>query len=317
MFSIRADHREDHGAKVLTILKAIEYPVVPSDMYEILAEMLTVGDYVIEAGEWVMIVERKTWSDLAASLKDGRLKENHPKMLEAQGAIGSGCQVVYLIEGERPPDDTRVDGILIDSLVSKLDHLSMTDHCQIEYTNGAIGTAKRLLTFGKHMCTMKKSPRAAPMGATVGGSEEERKSVDVGALVKKSHEISTTKARMNILCAVPKVGPKTAKKLLELKPLATLLGGEPLAETKGISKVIIENLVAASNSPSATINMLVKINGISATTAEAIAGTFVMSQLVGTEAAAIAAIVRPKTKKKMKVGKALAARIVKLLGPDE
>ena len=65
---------------------------------------ITTGDYTVLIHPpgmtkpiIAMIIERKTWKDLSASLTDGRSKGQHAEMLKMQEKIG--CKLGYLIEG--------------------------------------------------------------------------------------------------------------------------------------------------------------------------------------------------------------------------
>ena len=66
---------------------------------------VTTGDYNIllhpegvNAPIVALIIERKSWKDLAASIKDGRLKGQHENMQEV--AEKHGCRYMYIIEGK-------------------------------------------------------------------------------------------------------------------------------------------------------------------------------------------------------------------------
>lgn len=91
-------------------------------------DTITVGDYVIMAqapGQRtfipVVVIERKTWKDLAASIKDSRSKTQHARMVELQQK--THCQCMYLIEGLfKHNDEHLVQGMFYRSLHSKIRH---------------------------------------------------------------------------------------------------------------------------------------------------------------------------------------------------
>jgi ERCC4-type nuclease len=61
-------------------------------------ERISVADFqVFRGGQLVMIIERKTWKDLAASITDGRIGNN--KKLDITAEKHPGCKIMYLIEG--------------------------------------------------------------------------------------------------------------------------------------------------------------------------------------------------------------------------
>ena len=89
-------------------------------------ERITVGDYAfVYRGKVIMVVERKSLSDLAASIKDGRM-ENNEKLLSAQKK--HGCQILYIIEGPAYPHSDKTFGrIPYKCLQGKLDSLLFQD----------------------------------------------------------------------------------------------------------------------------------------------------------------------------------------------
>jgi ERCC4-type nuclease len=63
-------------------------------------ERLDVGDVLLRANGATLIIERKTFSDLAASLADGRSQEQRARQLAAVGQDSTGkTQLLYMIEG--------------------------------------------------------------------------------------------------------------------------------------------------------------------------------------------------------------------------
>lgn len=59
-------------------------------------KQLSLGDAMVSTGTKTILVERKTVADLAASIADGRYREQRARLLDAQG---SGCTAMYIIEG--------------------------------------------------------------------------------------------------------------------------------------------------------------------------------------------------------------------------
>ena len=60
-------------------------------------KQLELGDIVIENGIKSLLIERKTWSDLKSSLKDGRFREQRSRMMTQ--LEGKSTKICYLIEG--------------------------------------------------------------------------------------------------------------------------------------------------------------------------------------------------------------------------
>lgn len=90
---------------------------------------LTIGDYCIlikdqteETKSLVaMVIERKTWKDLSASIKDERIKHQTDNLLEIQKK--KGCLILFLIEGSLMyKDDFHISNIPFKNLHAKVRH---------------------------------------------------------------------------------------------------------------------------------------------------------------------------------------------------
>jgi ERCC4-type nuclease len=259
-FTLRADLREIRSGIINTIneLRA-DNVIVPADKYEFIEEVLTVGDYVIECGNYVLIIERKAIADLAASIVDRRIYENHKKLIEAAATdCGLQFRVMYLIEGKQFKPEMapyKVAGIPVANLRAKIDHLMMEDGCQIEWTTNTKHTAMRIVELGKNMMTLKQPE-------VIGGNEEEK--VDVGAIVKKTFTKSIAEIQFEMMTSIPGVGPKTAKILLNEHPFGRIIFDAEIQFNK-ISKKAYAELkeLRAGNRNVAVRSMLTKIKGIS------------------------------------------------------
>lgn len=113
-----------------------------------------VGDYAITyKGHILMIIERKTWADLAASFRDGR-KENVNKLIELRNR--TKCTIVYLIEGPASPPLAQLYGrIPVRALRAHLDHLSIRDNIHVVYSKDAEYTALRLFELAANYLSLK------------------------------------------------------------------------------------------------------------------------------------------------------------------
>ena len=74
--------------------------------HEIKCERLPLGDLILHdpnlgQGRDIVIFERKTLNDLAASIRDGRYKEQSFRLIETAAATGFNTHhIVYIIEGD-------------------------------------------------------------------------------------------------------------------------------------------------------------------------------------------------------------------------
>jgi len=112
--------------------------------YEV--QQIEIGDYVILRGNTVLaVVERKSFDDFAASLKDER-HGNKAKLLAYRKA--TGCRVLYLIEGpEYPAPDRLFGGIPYKNIESSIFHMIIRDQIAIIRAKNTIETARLLVRF--------------------------------------------------------------------------------------------------------------------------------------------------------------------------
>ena len=152
MFHIIVDDRER------AIFPYLEQPAKASQIsYEI--RRINVGDYAICCDKQIkMIIERKTWEDLAASFRDGR-KANVAKLISARQE--TGCILTYLIEGPACPRPNALFGrIPINNLRAHLDHLALRDNIHIIYSSDLAYSGMRLFELAKNMRSL--TPRTEP-----------------------------------------------------------------------------------------------------------------------------------------------------------
>ena len=123
---------------------------------------INIGDYVITRdGEIIAVIERKTWRDLAASMRDGR-KENMQKMIDLRASANAQGQgpitLYYFIEGNPCPNpDALVSRIPYKHLISHLDHAAARDNIHTVYVKTAEAMAQRLFAMARNFGTMRDS----------------------------------------------------------------------------------------------------------------------------------------------------------------
>lgn len=163
---------------------------------------LTTGDYLILAGETpLFIIERKTWADLASSIKDGRI-QNVDKLKAYRDQ--TGAKLAYLIEGSVLTSSDSVDNISYRAMRSHLDHLMYRDNVFELRSTNPVDSACRLIEFARNLATLK--PETA---STCGSSAL--------ALAKKPQVVDEEKDRYNMWAVVPTIGDKTIQILLKNK----------------------------------------------------------------------------------------------------
>lgn len=92
---------------------------------------LDLGDFVIreEGGEIIFVIERKTWKDLAESIKDGRYHNQKKRLLETYDV----SKIIYIFEGawNYGPDNTFISGIGKSALISCAINTALRDGIRI------------------------------------------------------------------------------------------------------------------------------------------------------------------------------------------
>ena len=106
-------------------------------------ERLTVGDYaIVFDGKLLATIERKTWKDYGASIKDGRTA-NLAKLLDIRRT--TGCDVYYIIEGKAfPHPNEDFAGIPYKNIASSIRNLQVRHGVHILRTPDEIGTVREL-----------------------------------------------------------------------------------------------------------------------------------------------------------------------------
>jgi len=327
MFSLRCDYREDRGGRVITLLKNLrtQESIVASNKYELRDEVMTTGDYAISSGGYIILIERKTWEDLAASIKDKRIFENHKKMLAARSL---GYRIMYLIEGREPnPENAaiKISGIPMANMMAKLDHFAMRDGVWVEYTRSAMHTAQRLLELGKHLSTLSpvsvhddEAPIIAAAGGNIGQPEEKtvepeiiRPIANPDEILKKKYEKSIPQMREAMLACIPGIGDKTARNMLNACTFPKLVTFSGITGPLTLNSFQTSELMALSRGerPAIVIAMLKEIKGVSEPIARQITAGFSLKQLCTRDTLTTASIADMKLPSGRRLGSKLADRI--------
>ena len=134
----------------------IQYVNKFSEKYHIdyKVKRMTTGDYAIVHGNQIIaIIERKTYTDLSASFRDGR-SNNKNKLLKLRSE--TSCIIIYLIEGPAFPNNNDLFGnIPYKHLLSHLDHLMLRDNIQIQTTFSPEHSAERIMQIAFNCTTIK------------------------------------------------------------------------------------------------------------------------------------------------------------------
>lgn len=138
---------------IIPIFDALDPKKMPP--YKLELKTLSAGDYaVVYKDHIIMLIERKSWQDLAATFLDRSRKFNYEKMIAERQKFG--CRLFYLVEGKRPA--VAVHHVTIDALEAHLDHLLFDHDIVTIYSHGADHTPERLFNLIKHYMTAHSNP---------------------------------------------------------------------------------------------------------------------------------------------------------------
>lgn len=114
---------------------------------------LDIGDVHVVHGDTTIIVERKTWGDLVASLRDGRWSEQKLRLLAAReraAAEGKLIELVYAVESAVVPSyDGATRGVPNANAFAALTKLALRDRALVLYSSCQEHTAKTVAYIAK------------------------------------------------------------------------------------------------------------------------------------------------------------------------
>lgn len=236
------------------------------------AQHLTTGDLILfdDGGRARVVIERKTWNDLADSIKDGRIKNNSKLLAYAEQ---TGARVAYLIDGKcAPRADASFHNIPYRNLRAYLDHLLVRDGVIELHANGPESICARLEEFARNVSTLKSD-------------KTEAGEVDHTALASRAISKSDSEIHVAMLMAFPFIGPCGARDLAA-HSLAHILNSKNTRALLTAAKITpLDKIIAAMNLEDCDNikyfqKCLAEIPLISATKAAGILARVPMSQLL-------------------------------------
>lgn len=151
LFTVRVDVRERGLVAALKDLGV-----------EARVEALPVADAIVAGRAGEFFVERKKVPDLAASIKDGRLRDQRARLLEA--AAGDPRRVVVVVEGAGRLQDGS-GGVTGDALWGAVVNTNLRDNITVLRTADVAETAYALVKLGKGAWVGTAAAAAACGGA--------------------------------------------------------------------------------------------------------------------------------------------------------
>lgn len=285
--------------------------------YPLNIEQITTGDYAIQCGSQIIaIIERKTWADLAASIKDPKRKANHQKLLDMR--YHTGCSIFYIIEGRAfPSPECKIGRMPFDALQSYLDHVMIRDGCHVIHSANPEGTALRILALVRHTISTWgaiKDRFAVEETLTTGAAEKLK--------VRHHHDDDTIRDSM-LMCMVGVTAVSAPVLKAAHISMFDVLRGDvtvaAIAELKYPSggrfgDKRAQQIIGNKNNVAVHAKILSAIPGLTQDTAKKILKKYSIVELVNTDADDISEIVKKITNgKPVKVGPTLAEKIKRMI----
>jgi len=222
---------------------------------------LTIGDFAVFIGNKLRaIIERKTWTDLAASIIDGSVVTQKQKMFYARSV--TNCSLIYLIEGKRPALNASVSHVSTKSLISFLDHSAIRDGIFIIQTESASDSAKRLVLFAQSISKLYTFDGTENGGTEFnesGGNEVNKNEIDCGKLNvnKNDNEVNENEINSseNALIHQPyhKTDSEIAREMWSALPGVGIATAATLVANYALSDAIIGTVTAQQIAATALI----------------------------------------------------------------
>lgn len=149
---------------------------------------LPIGDFVIKNDHDIMfVIERKTRSDLSASIIDGRFREQKQRLIDS---IGDPSKIIYIIEGSKKTKmDKTLDSAIINLMIVHK-YFVITTKCPKDTMQKLEIICKKMGTIGGVVGTVKEKPKE---------------------LLSKDHSLCAVFARQ--IACIPQIGMTIAEKI--------------------------------------------------------------------------------------------------------
>ena len=176
---------------------------------------LNIGDFIIKNndGDIVLIFERKSLSDLIASIKDGRYNEQSFRLSECEI---NNRSIYYIIEGNIMNFCNKNNETIQKMLFSSMLSLSYKKGFSLLHTSGPVKTAEFIIRFYEKLKTEKITKQ----------EKQEKEDIKYSEVVKTVKKANITKDNINeiMLSSIPGISIIVANELMkEYKTINNLI----------------------------------------------------------------------------------------------
>lgn len=214
-------------------------------LFPVTVKMLDIGDVAItDDGERSLIIERKTAQDLAASIKDGRYREQKQRLLVTK----SEYRKVYVAEGVRERDpDGHCNGLPNRALHTCVYQMQLRDGICVFHTRDVAETAALVVELARRI---KDDPEKYVQSSQFQCTEYDPTMIKA----VKSENMTELNVFLMQLSAIPKISLRSARALTEKARVADMHAMIEFLKTDGASEdlltiprmgpVLVKNLYA-------------------------------------------------------------------------
>lgn len=286
----------------------------PNDI-SLLESQINIGDFSITYNDKIIIcVERKTWEDLACTIKDPQRKANHEKLLKLRTNVG--CQIIYMIEGNPFPSPNRKFArVPFNNIQAFLDHIMIRDSCHVVHSLNPAETANRLYSLTRHTMTLKTFKQESIKGGAL-------------EILKSREELSSDVIKDKMYLAMRGV-TIVSLPIIKEYPISDLfnnsineneIANKRYASGKHLGTSRARHILSNANNVNVHIKMLAEIPQITKTTAKLILYKYSMIDILlgKVSETELAAIVKSKNIKggiikELKIGKKVAQKMLSII----
>jgi ERCC4-type nuclease len=145
MLELIIDNREKNAQDVYRTMSSLI-----DDKSSVKIDVLSIGDYQISYNnDVILVIERKTIADYAASIKDGRHREQKGRLL---GQYQKN-KILYLIEGDLTQNNNsyRYNNVSKDTIISAIFNTILRDEIQVFHTSNNNETIEIIMSLYKKL----------------------------------------------------------------------------------------------------------------------------------------------------------------------
>ena len=244
---LQIDIRETHLLNLATFYQEKD----PSFQFEEIA--LDIGDIRIHHQSYCLLLERKTLSDLAASIRDGRWHEQK-KRLQGISQQQPHTKICYIIEGILPTEPQAINRLPYKTVLSGLIHTLFRDGIPIYKTSNLRETFSLIKGLANKM---EHTPQKLGFTET---SQKGPVTYETNLIkIKKKENLTPPRCYELMLAQIPGISYKTAKRIADTYPTLSLLLQKFHSESESTRPFCLSSIPKIGKKTSQTIYQFLQL----------------------------------------------------------